>query len=247
MAPTDMPKEPGALLRALRRKQGLKLRELSKLSGLPVSTLSKLENGKMSLTYDKLVRISGGLQVDIGQVLRPVTAEPTAGMLGRRSITRAGAGAELETTVYRHVYPAAELLNKRFHPIFADLHARSIEEFGPMIRHPGEEFTVVLEGSVMFHTELYAPVRLEVGDSVYFDSGAGHAYVAAAPGRCRILSVSSSDEVDVHAAVSSKLIGRESATAPIAAPPPRPVRRAARRGGVASKRRAAGKPKGGAA
>jgi quercetin dioxygenase-like cupin family protein len=58
-----------------------------------------------------------------------------------------------------------------------------------MIRHSGEEFAYVLEGEIEFHTEFYAPVRLKPGESVYFDSGMGHAYLAASDGPCRILSV----------------------------------------------------------
>ena len=47
----------------------------------------------------------------------------------------------------------------------------------------------MLEGSVDLHTDLYAPIRLETGDSIYFDSGMGHAYIAVGLKRCRVLSV----------------------------------------------------------
>jgi hypothetical protein len=36
---------------------------------------------------------------------------------------------------------------------------------------------------------LYAPVRLRAGDSIYFDSGMGHACIAAGDGPCRVLSL----------------------------------------------------------
>ena len=49
-------------------------------------------------------------------------------------------------------------------PIFAEIHARSLAEFGELIRHPGEEFALVLDGAVDLYTDLYAPVRLETGD-----------------------------------------------------------------------------------
>ena len=70
-----------------------------------------------------------------------------------------------------------------------------------MIRHPGEEYAFILEGTVEFHTELYAPVLLNKGDSVYFDSGMGHAYLAASAGPCRVLSICSGAESQIIAAM----------------------------------------------
>ena len=35
---------------------------------------------------------------------------------------------------------------------------KSIEEFGDLIRHPGEVFVFVIEGKVAVHTEHYEPV-----------------------------------------------------------------------------------------
>ena len=80
-----------------------------------------------------------------------------------------------------------------------------MEELGELIRHPGEEYTFVLEGEVDFHTSLYAPVRLKTGDSIYFDSGMGHAYIAASEGRCRVLSLCSAPEGEVIAATTPEI------------------------------------------
>jgi len=218
--------KPGAMLKALRLQKGWKLAEVSQRTGLPISTLSKVENDKMSLSYEKLARISKGLEVDIGLLFAQDPAPPSLALVGgRRSITRAGEGRAIETESYGHLYPATDLLNKRFIPIVAEVRARSLAEFGEMIRHPGEEYAHVLEGAVDLHTDLYAPVRLETGDSIYFDSGMGHAYIAAAPGICRVLSICSGEE--------SQLIAALDKDAPAPKPPavaaPAPVRRAGRR------------------
>lgn len=215
------------MLKALRLRQGWTLAEVSRRTGLPVSTLSKVENDKMSLTYDKLARISTGLEVDIGMLFAQDASPASLALVtGRRSITRAGDGRAIETHAYGHLYPATELLNKRFVPIVAEVRARSLAEFGEMIRHPGEEYAYVLEGAIDLHTDLYAPVRLEAGDSIYFDSGMGHAYLAAAPGPCRVLSICSGEESHLIAA-----LGQEAAPpAPeSAAGPARPLSKAGRR------------------
>src|SRR5476649_430805 len=89
--------KPGAVLKALRRKNGWTLSEVSRRTGLPTSTLSKVENDKMSLTYDKLARISEGLNVDISRLFSGEADEAQSAVNGRRSITRAGSGRAIET------------------------------------------------------------------------------------------------------------------------------------------------------
>jgi transcriptional regulator with XRE-family HTH domain len=176
-------------------QRGWTLADVSKRTDLPVSTLSKIENDRMSLSYDKLARISAGLEVDISQLFTPQVAGLPGGVVnGRRSIARAGQGQAIDTDVYGHLYPAAEFLNKRFVPVIAVLRARTLEEFGELIRHPGEEYAYILEGTVEFHTELYAPLTLHKGDSIYFDCGMGHAYLAADSGPCRVLAICSGPE-----------------------------------------------------
>ena len=210
--------KPGGVLKALRRKHGWTLAEVSRRTGLPTSTLSKIENDKMSLTFDKLSRLASSLQVDISSLFNGEAAEDgLPGASGRRSITRAGEGKAIETHNYSHLYPAWELLNKRIIPIVAELHARSLEEFGELIRHPGEEYAFVLEGEVDLYTSLYAPVRLKAGDSIYFDSGMGHAYVAASEGPCRVLSLCSAPETQLIAAIAGRSktdTARKATTAP---------------------------------
>jgi transcriptional regulator with XRE-family HTH domain len=203
--------KPGAVLKSLRLANGWTLAEVSRRTGLPVSTLSKVENDKMSLSYDKLARISRGLDIDIGLLFSAEGAvAPLSLVTGRRSITRAGEGRVIETEPYEHIFPATDLLNKRFVPIVAEIRARSVSEFSELIRHAGEEYTFVLEGTVELHTDLYAPVTLEVGDSIYFDSGMGHVYLAASPGRCRVLSICSGEESQLIAAT----LGPEASSAP---------------------------------
>ena len=224
--------KPGAALQAIRTQKGLTLSEMSLRTGLPVSTLSKIENDKMSLTYDKLARISTALEIEIGQLFAPQAggALPGATVSGRRSITRVGEGQSIETDTYHYLYPAAELLKKRFVPMIGELHARSIEEFGEMIRHDGEEYAFVLEGAVEFHTELYAPVLLNKGDSIYFDSGMGHAYLAAAPGPCRVLAICSGPESQlIEAALKGHRPAAPMSVIPAAPEPERPKPRAGRK------------------
>ena len=200
--PTRTTAKPGAMLKKLRNQRGWTLKEVSRRTGYPVSTLSKIENDRMSLTYDKLTRISAGLEVDFSSLFGAQEAAPgEATQHGRRSVARAGEGRSIESRNYLHLYPAAELLNKRLIPIVVELRAHSLEDFGELLRHSGEEYLYVLEGDVDVHTSAYAPVRLKAGDSIYLDSTMGHAYIAASSGPCRVMAVCSGTESQMIAAV----------------------------------------------
>jgi transcriptional regulator with XRE-family HTH domain len=186
----------GESLKRIRKERGMTLIEAGEKSGMPMSTISKIENNKMSLSYDKLLRICNALDIDISELFSGAPAaekSPAPVSSGRRSINRRGTGYAIDTPNYSHLYPAADLLNKRSVPIIAEIHTRSLAEFGEMIRHPGEEFAIVLEGTVDLYTDLYAPTRLATGDSIYFDSGMAHAYIAVGDVPCRVLSVCTSD------------------------------------------------------
>lgn len=183
------PSGPAAAIRAIRIEQGLTLRALSARTGLPYSTLSKLENGRMSLTYDKLLKLAQGLNVDLGTLLASAPAPDAPPAVGRRSITRAGRSAGASSEVHNHLYPAADLLGKMMVPIIIEVRARSIDDLGGLVRHSGEEYLYILSGAMELHSDLYAPLPLMTGDSIYFDSGMAHAYVRVSKEPCRVLSV----------------------------------------------------------
>ena len=74
-------------------------------------------------------------------------------------------------------------------PIIIDVQARSVEELGGLVRHAGEEYLFVLKGNMELHSDVYAPLPLGPGDSVYFDSGMAHGYVRTSSDPCRVLAV----------------------------------------------------------
>jgi transcriptional regulator with XRE-family HTH domain len=211
------PGKPGAMLKRLRAERGWTLGEVSQRTGLAVSTLSKAENDKIALTFDKLVLISEALQVDIAQLFgASAAAAPHVEGGTRRSISRAGEGRSIETAKGNYLYVAAELLNKRFIPIIGEVFAKNISEYEELSRHQGEEYVYVLQGTLELHTEMYTPAVLARGDSVFFDSGMGHAYVAVGDEPCRILSMCATPESQLMGALAGKSV--ESHEAGVKAP-----------------------------
>jgi transcriptional regulator with XRE-family HTH domain len=181
--------KPGAALRAFRREQGWTLAQVSQKTGLPVSTLSRIETDQISPTYDQLIKLSRGLAVDLAQLLSGDMQDAEPLQTARRSVNRAGEGQILDTPMQSLRYLNVDLTNKQFSPILAEVKAHSLEEAGEFHRHDGEEFIFVVSGELELHSQSYTPLRLRAGDSVYFDSGMAHAYVAVGRERCRILSI----------------------------------------------------------
>ncbi len=190
----------GECLKAARRSRGLTLKDVSALTGMALSTLSKVENHQMSLTYDKLLQLSAGLGMEIAELFHPPGApEPASAMYtARRSVSRAGQGHLIRTKDYNYLYQCTDLLGKRMVPIIAEVTARTLDAFGPLLRHAGEEYFLVTAGRVAVHTEFYAPETLETGDGIYLDSNMGHAYLNAGDVPARGICVCTGDTQDLY-------------------------------------------------
>jgi transcriptional regulator with XRE-family HTH domain len=190
----------GQILKELRRHRGWTLREMSERSGIPVSTLSKVEHDRLTLTYDKLLQLSQRLNIRISELFAE-TEPAEEGVTARRSIGRSEDAVRVTTPNYDYYYLCTELRRKRMIPIITRIRAKSLSEFGDLVRHSGEEYIHVLEGTIVVHTEFYDPVTLKTGESIYIDSNMGHAYIAAddCP-EAVVLGVCSSDD---HELVSS--------------------------------------------
>jgi transcriptional regulator with XRE-family HTH domain len=180
----------GQRLRELRTRNHWRIADVSRLTGLASSTISKVENGRMSLTYDKLQQLAHGLSLDLVDLFGDRGPSERLDMaVARRSVGRSGEGVLINAESYEYRYLNADLAPKRMVPIIGVVSARTIEEFGELIKHEGEEFVLVLEGSIIVHLEFYAPLLLQTGDHIYIDSRMGHAYLAGSEGPCRMITV----------------------------------------------------------
>lgn len=184
----------GDCVRGVRRRLDLTLTQVYERTGIAISTLSKVENNLMSLTYDKIVQFAEGLGVDMAELFS--LSQPQK-LLGRKSFTPAGEGMMIVTPNYDYAYVCADLAGKKMAPIVVDIRARTIKEFGPLTRHSGEEFGYVIRGTVEFHSDLYKPVLMTTGSSIYFDARMGHAYVNAGRQPATILCMCTAPESEL--------------------------------------------------
>jgi len=180
----------GERVQRLRKSQNLTLQQVSDKGGLAISTISKIENSHLSPTYDVMLKLSEGLGTDLVSLLQSSSKPaPKTIATGRLAVTR---GCDLEalnagTYIYEPI--AAQLKNTLINATFVQVTARHIEEFENPIRHAGEELVIVLFGAVEMHTDLYEPIRLNAGDSVYYDASMSHAYISVSEEDARILNI----------------------------------------------------------
>jgi transcriptional regulator with XRE-family HTH domain len=212
----------GQLLKGLRSRHGWTLKEMSERSGIPVSTLSKVEHDRLTLTYDKLLQISQRLRIRMSELFAEPGDVEEAPVTARRSIGRVERSVRVTTPNYDYHYLCTELRRKRMIPVITAIRAKTLEEFGDLVRHPGEEFVYVLKGRIEVHTEFYDPVLLEEGESIYIDSTMGHAYLAG-PGCDEAMTIAACASAEED--LMSSLLGLHGSDQ-IASPPPVPANEA---------------------
>lgn len=161
---------------------------------MPVSTLSKVEHDRLTLTYDKLLQVSQRLNIPVSDLFADPAGKSGAelAVTARRSIGNLASAVRVNTKNYFYVCP--ELRRKRMIPIVVKIRTKSLEEFGDLVRHSGEEYVFVLEGGIAVHTEFYDPVMLKSGESIYVDSNMGHAYIAEKCDEATVLAICSSTD-----------------------------------------------------
>lgn len=171
-------KEIGARLRAIRKRHELTLKQLSERSGVAVSTLSKMELAQVSVSYEKLAAAARALEVDIAQIFR--AAPPPADAPGQVTVVHGGVDDATcyNTGSYEYHPLAGDFPRRSMTPLYARIIARERREFDDYIRHPGQEFALVLSGRVRIQFENGESVSVGPRETAYFDSSIGHIYLA---------------------------------------------------------------------
>jgi transcriptional regulator with XRE-family HTH domain len=192
----------GLAIRKLRLAGGWTLAQLSERSGVPLSTLSKVELGQTSLSYENLLRICRGLEIDMARLIgaeadgalgAPAASPAPPAAIGRRAITRDGEGEPVSLPWGAGLIAGADLIRRALTPIVCEVEPRTLDAHGGFRRSESEAYVMVLAGALSLHSELYAPLNLGVGDSAYFDARAGYALIRDSDESCKALLVFSGD------------------------------------------------------
>jgi len=186
----------GNRVQRLRKTQNLTLQQLSDASGLAMSTISKIERSHLSPTYDVMLKLSKGLGTDLVNLLdRDDPTAPRSVALGRLAVTRAADLLPMDSGPYIYEPLATQLKNRLIDATYVTVTARSLDAFEEPIRHEGEELVIVISGSVELHSDLYEPITLNAGDSIYYDAGMSHQYISVSDEDARILNIATGNNL----------------------------------------------------
>ncbi|WP_455886875.1 helix-turn-helix domain-containing protein [Pseudomonas rustica] len=167
----------GQRLRQVRKARQMTLKQLSEASGVPVSTLSKMELAQVSVSYEKLAAAARALNVDIAQLFR-ASGTVTTPVPVTVVVDSLPAAAGYSTGTYDYHPIAGDFPERRMTPAYARIIARERGQFDDFIRHPGQEFALVLSGRVRIEFETGEAVSIGPQETAYFDSQVGHIYLS---------------------------------------------------------------------
>jgi transcriptional regulator with XRE-family HTH domain len=175
-ATAEVPLDLGARLKEIRKRQKWTLQQASERTGVGVSTLSKIERNELSPTVTTLQRIAAGFEMDSATLL---TGQDTSlRVAGRRSVTRATQGRPFPTGTCNNAWLCPDLTQKIMVPIMTTVVARAVEDYPEWARYEAEVFIHVLKGTLVVHSQIYEPVRISAGDSMYYDASTPHLWIS---------------------------------------------------------------------
>lgn len=182
--------EVGAKLRRARKARGLTLEQLAARSGLALSSISKAERGQIALSYEKMLKLGSALEIDLTRLFMVDDAPAPEGQRHPTVVKDRFADVQhYETGQYDYSVLCGAFPDKKMQPLMAVIHAREAGDFSETIRHPGQEFVMVLDGRVRILFENGETIELAQHEAAYFDSGIGHVYVSLSEQPAQVLSV----------------------------------------------------------
>ena len=156
----------GPRVKAMRLRQGLTLETLAQRTGLTRSFLSKVERSATTPSITTALKLASAFGIGVGQLLGEATdlhAVSVLRMADRRSFMGGGPDD------YTPLAPGRPL--KAMEPFLVTPPLEFRE--GPLGRHSGDEFMLVLKGRVELSFDGRSIV-LEAGDTAYFDASLPH-------------------------------------------------------------------------
>ncbi|MEH7827680.1 helix-turn-helix domain-containing protein [Gemmobacter denitrificans] len=183
----------GNRMKAVRQACGFTLEVAAQRTGLAVSTIHKIENGRVSPSYENLVRIARAY--DIGME-RLFSSDHDAVQTTRMTVTKAGQGRKVRSKNFEYEVLCNALAEKKIIPLVTRVEKRPPLKPSELESHDGEETLYVLSGRIELVVEHYKPVVLEPGDCAYFDSTIRHGLRALDDEEARIFWACTYVDVD---------------------------------------------------
>jgi len=179
----------GFKVRRMRQERRMTLQDLAAATGLSKPLLSQIENEQVIPPLATLLRIAKAFRVGLQTFFQEEGDEEKcilvrAGQSRRQSRHHP---QEEEAPPYTYRSLAYGKRSRNMEPFLVEFELRDWSE-DLLVSHQGEEFLFLLEGDLEFH---YGDrvMTMHPGDSVYYESGEPHGYVAVGDVRPKAVAV----------------------------------------------------------
>ena len=176
-------KQIGERLRGLRDALDLTAQEVADTCGISLDKYEKIENGEVDITISNLMKIAKKYGVSADALM--FAEEPH---MRSYTVVRKGQGLSVERTkAYKYQSLASGFSDRKAEVFIVTVEPKPEAHTIYKNTHPGQEFNLVLEGSM----ELFIngkTIILEEGDSIYFDSTKPHGMKALGDKAVRFLA-----------------------------------------------------------
>jgi mannose-6-phosphate isomerase-like protein (cupin superfamily) len=187
-------------LATLRHDQGFTLKQLAQRSSLSESYLSRIENHKAAINIANLDIVARVLGVPISAFFEDTLSERPI------SVCRSGKGKTVRLREAKGLVAkmlASDKKGKLMEPFIVDLTSAEVKQ--EQKRHQGEEFVYVLAGECVFHYGK-EKIRLQKGDSAYYDPRIPHLSMADPVKGCTVIAVVASRNYLFHGDINRLLV-----------------------------------------
>lgn len=176
-------KQIGERLKGLREVLDLSQQEVADTCGIEVEKYDKIERGEMDITISKLMKIAHRYGISAEELMFAESAH-----MKSYFVVRKGQGKSVERTkAYKYQSLVSGFVNHAADVFIVTVEPKPNAHTIYKNTHPGQEFNLVLEGSM----EIYIggkTIRLDEGDSIYFDSSKPHGMLAIGDKAVKVLA-----------------------------------------------------------
>lgn len=162
-------KQIGERLRGLREVLDIPVEDVAALCGITVNHYEKMESGESELSVANLQKIAKNYGVSLDVLM--FGEEPK---MNAYFLTRKGQGKSVERRkAYQYESLASGFRGRKADPFIVTVEPKPANTPKEMNSHPGQEFNMVLEGTMEL-TIGSKSLILNEGDSIYFDATHPH-------------------------------------------------------------------------
>jgi len=176
--------ELASRIRSVRVRRGYTLEHVAKLSGLAKGQLSKVENFRVTPSLPTLVKLCQALDLPLTELFDGLDEKPRLSIIRgdeRKEVERDRDQSDIRYQSLAHLQP-----NRSMDPFELTIPAKGGRR--EALPHEGEEFLLVLAGSIHFefNGDIY---EMAQGDAAYFGAEIAHRVLNPGEHDARVLCV----------------------------------------------------------